>query len=124
MSGPHDRESAHKNGLSTFPFPFLDQNQRDAVVKLQNEFIDEVEIIGRAWFGRVRSEIEICTDLATKLSKSRTLPEGLAAYRGWVSQHVQISFENGQLLFDETQKMIAAFSRAAHTGGKRGAEPN
>ena len=35
----------------------------------------------RAWITRMRSEIELWSDLATKVTASRSVPEGLGAYR-------------------------------------------
>ena len=57
------------------------KDRTEAMLNLQREMLDELEQASRAWITRMRSEIELWSDLATKVTASRSVPEGLGAYR-------------------------------------------
>jgi len=88
------------------------KERADAMLKIQKELLDEYEKASHAWLARVKSEVDLWSDLATKVAASHSIPEGLETYRSCVSQRVQMAVEDGQRLFDETQKMIATITKS------------
>jgi len=87
------------------------KDRTEAMLNLQKELLDESEQAGRAWVERVKSEVELWSDLATRVTASQSLPESLAAYRDCVSQRMQMAVEDGRRLFEEGQKLIATVTK-------------
>jgi len=92
------------------------QNQANAALKLQSEFLGEVEDTGRTWLARARREAELWSALAAKLAVSRTIPEAFDAYRDCFAQRMQMTAEDARTVFDEYQQfastMVKPFSHA------------
>jgi hypothetical protein len=96
----------------------LGKQQTDAMLKMQKELLDEYEKASRAWLARMKSEIALWSDLATNVTASHSVPEGLDACREFVSQRMQMAAEDGQRLFGEGQKMMVAITNSfnGHAG--------
>lgn len=94
----------------------LGKRQTDTVLNLQKELLNAYEEASRAWLSRVKSEVELWSNLAAKLNASRSVPEGLETYRDCVSQRVQMAAEDGQRLFDDGQKIIGVITRSLNGG--------
>lgn len=54
--------------------------------------------------------------MVAKVTSSRSIPEGLEAYRDCVAQRLQMAAEDGRRLFDEGQKAMAAVTKAVFNG--------
>ena len=78
------------------------------------------EETSRSWVERVKAEVELWSDLAAKLSASRSAPDGLQACRDSVAQRMKMAAEDGQRLFEEGQKVIGAVSRSMSTNWPKG----
>jgi hypothetical protein len=78
----------------------LGKRQTDAVLNLQKEL----------------SEVELWSNLASKLTATHSVPEGLETYRDCVSQRVQMAAEDGRHLFDDGQKIIGVITRSLNGG--------
>jgi hypothetical protein len=94
----------------------LGKLQTNTVVNLQKELLDAYEEASRAWLSRVKSEVELWSNLATKLTATRSVPEGMEAYRDCVSQRVQMAADDGRRLFDDGQRIIGALTRSLNGG--------
>lgn len=87
------------------------------MLKVQKELLNEYEEAARAWAARVKSEIELWSDLAAKVTASHSIPEGLEAYRDFASQRIQMAVEDGKRLFDEGQKVISVVTKSFKGNG-------
>ena len=87
---------------------------------LQKDLLDAYQEVGQAWIDRVRSEVQLWSDLAAKLATSRSFPEGLEAYRDCISHRLRMAAGDGQRLLDDGQKVIASVtnSRSEKKPGK------
>ena len=56
-----------------------------------------------AWLDRVKSEVELWTELATKLSSTRSFRDALGTYQQCVTQRMQMAAEDGRRMSDEYQ---------------------
>ena len=90
----------------------LGKRQTDAVLNLQKELLDTYEEASRAWLSRVKSEVELWSNLASKLTATHSVPEGLETYRDCVSQRVQMAAEDGRRLFDEVRRSSVSITRS------------
>lgn len=92
----------------------------EVMLSMQNELLDAFEQAGRAWFGRVKSDMQLWSELATKLSATKSVPEDLHVYQKYVAQRIQMVAEDGQRLFDECQKITDQVTRLMSSGWMTG----
>jgi hypothetical protein len=71
------------------------KEQTDALMSLQKELSDAYEQVTNRWASRVKSEVELWSELGKKVTASRSVPEGLEAYRDGVAQRLQMAAEDG-----------------------------
>ena len=84
----------------------------NAATNLQGELSETYEQASRSWLSRVNSEIALWSELATKLSTPRSIPEVLEVYQRCAAQRMQLAVEDGQRLFDECQRITQRITQA------------
>jgi hypothetical protein len=72
---------------------------------VQNELVDAYEQASRAWLARVKSEVDLWSELAAKLSSAHSIPEAMTAYQQCVTHRMQMAAEDGRRLYDDCQKI-------------------
>jgi hypothetical protein len=77
---------------------------------------DAYEQASGAWLARVRSEVNLWTELAAKLAATRSLPEALGTYQECVIQRMQMAAEDGRRMSEECQKLLQRFARPLPNG--------
>jgi hypothetical protein len=87
-----------------------------AMLNLQKELLDAYENASRAWLTRVKSEVDLWSELAAKLSSTKSPPEALEAYRECVAQRMQMAAEDGQRLMEDCQKITQKITRSMSNG--------
>ena len=94
------------------PLPF-EKAQTEAMFSLQKDLVELYELSSRAWLDRAKSEMELWSRLATKLTGTRSVPEAMEAYQNCVTEQMHMSADDGKRLFDDckkiTQKIAGAF---------------
>jgi len=110
-------ETTNLNAMSFFQFG---KDQTEAMLSIQKEIMAAYEEASHAWVERVKSEVALWSALASKLSASKSLPDGVDAYRDVVAQRMKLAAEDGQRLFEEGQKIIGAVTRSLSNGGPKG----
>ena len=88
------------------------QEGSEAMVNMQKELLDGYEQASRAWLARVKSEVDLWSDLATKLSATRSMPEALESYQKFVTQRMQMAAEDGRQLVEDCQKITQKMTRS------------
>jgi hypothetical protein len=73
---------------------------------------------GRAWLDRVKSEVDLWTELAAKLSSTRSHPGRLGTYQECVTQRMQMAAEDGRRMSDECQRFLQNLPACCPTGGR------
>jgi|SRR5262245_37722606 len=94
--------------------------QTEAMLNLQKELMDECDRASRAWLDRVKSEMDLWSRLATKLSSTHSVPEALEAYQKCVVERMQMTAEDGRRLFDDCQKITQKITRSMSSGKPTG----
>lgn len=98
------------------PFFNWSQDRTDAALVLQKALLESYEQASRAWLARVQSEVALWSELATKLTATRSVPEALEACTKSVSQRMQMAADDGRQLTDEAQKITQKFTQAIGNG--------
>jgi hypothetical protein len=58
------------------------------MVNMQKELLDVYVQASGAWLARVKSEVDLWSELAAKLSATRSMPEALESYQKFVTQGI------------------------------------
>ena len=90
--------------------------QTEATLKVQKDLLDTYEQASRAWLARVQSEVELWSQLATKLTATRSIPEALGAYQESVSQRMQMAADDGRRLSDDCKEMMEKVTKSLSQG--------
>ena len=104
------------------PMPFLEvgKEQTEAMLRMQKELIDAYEQASRAWLERVKSEVDLWSELASKLTATRSVPEALEAYQACAAQRMQMATEDGRRVADECQAIMQKITRSLSNGWPSG----
>ena len=102
-----------KSGATSSPA----QERSEAMVNMQKELLDVYEQASRAWLARVKSEVDLWSDLATKLSATRSMPEALESYQKFVTQRMQMAAQDGRQLVEDCQKITQKMTRSLSGNG-------
>ena len=94
----------------------LGKEQTEAMVNMQKELLDAYEQASRTWLARVKSEVDLWSELATKLSATRSVPEAMSAYQECAAQRMQMAAEDGQRLLADYQKITQQIARSLGNG--------
>jgi ABC-type uncharacterized transport system involved in gliding motility auxiliary subunit len=92
------------------------QERTGAALTLQKELLASYEQVNRAWFARVQSEVGLWSDLATKLTATKTVLEALEAYAKCISDRMKMAADDGRLLSDEAQQITQKITKALGNG--------
>ena len=82
----------------------------------QNELLDVYEQASRAWLARVKSEVDLWSELAAKLAATHSIPEAMTAYQQCVTQRMQMAAEDGRRLYDDYQKVTHKITESLSHG--------
>jgi hypothetical protein len=96
------------------------KEQTEAMLNVQKELLGAYEDASRAWLARMKSEVDLWSGLAAKLTATRSVPEAVAAYQECVAQRMKMAAEDGQRLAEECQKSMNKISRAFSNGWPTG----
>ena len=110
-----DKVAASKRGTS----PFLSnwgQDRTEATLSLQKALLESYEQTSRAWLDRMQSEVSLWSDLANKLSGTKTVPETVEICTKFGSQRMQMAADDGRRLVDETQQITRKIARSMGNG--------
>ena len=97
-----------KGSTATGAVPFMNwgQEQSQATLAFQKEFLASYEEASRAWFTQMQSQFTLWSGLPAKMTATHSVPEALEAYTKCVSESIKMATEDGQRLAEETQKTV------------------
>ena len=87
-----------------------------AMPDAQREFLEACEQANRAWLARVKSEVDLWSELARKLSTTRSAPEALDAYQTCMAERIQMAAEDGRRLLHDCQEITQKLNRSLSGG--------
>ena len=91
-------------------------NERtEAMLRLQKELLDMCDQASRDWLTRLKSETELWTGLATKLTETRSVPDAMKLYQECILQRVEMAKTDAQRLSDECGTIVRRVNRSLTT---------
>jgi len=94
------------------------QVRTEAALALQKDLLAAYDEASRTWLARVQSEVALWSDLATKLTQTRSVPEAIETYAQCVSQRMKMAIDDGRLLADEAQQIAEKITKPLGNGGR------
>lgn len=120
---PNTEKSANSSALN-FPsieFAEMGKQRFEAAVEIQNKLLDKLQEMNREWLARVQSEVELASDISSKLTTARSLPEVATAYQEWASRRMSMLAEDGRRFIADGQRLVETGARLFSNGRSSGA---
>jgi hypothetical protein len=83
---------------------------------MQKDLLETYDQMSHAWISRVRSELDLWSELATKLAGMRSVPSAMEACQECVAKRMKLARDDGKHLFADSNKFIRTFTRSASNG--------
>ena len=102
-------EQTEKSPLFNFAradFGATAKRQIDAITKAQSEALDSFQEMNQQWLDRIQTEARLVSELASKLTAARSVPDAITAYQNWGSRRFEMMAEDTKHLWDDTQKFM------------------
>ena len=77
-----------------------------AIVEMQKAFLDTIESINQAWFERAKSEASLASELVTKLTAARSVPETASIYQECMGKRMDLLADDSRRLLADSQRFI------------------
>ena len=115
MASKDSTDSAvSKMGAS--PIFSMGQQQIDAALAAQKALMDSYEQANRTWLARVQAEIALWSDLATKLTTTRSAPEAIETCSKCFSERMQMTVDDGRQFAKDSQQITQKVAQALSNG--------
>ena len=79
--------------------------QTEAMFNLQKELLDEYAEASRVWLDRVKSEVELWSELPAKITTARSVLEFMQVYQKCVAAQMEMNSKDGRRLLDDSQRI-------------------
>ena len=89
----------------------MGKKRAEAMAAIQADVFKELQEVGQHWVDRAKFEADLASELVSKLTSARSVPETVTAYQEWASRRMQIALEDGQHLFADNIKMVETAAR-------------
>jgi len=84
--------------------------------KAQTEQLSNFQETNRQWLERVQAEANLASELVSKLTAARSIPDAMSAYQEWGSRRLEMMAEDTKHLMDNTQKFMQTSARLIANG--------
>jgi hypothetical protein len=113
-----NKETMGSQAQKAVPPPLMNwgQEQSEAAMALQKTLLESCDQASRVWLARVQSEMSLWSDLANKMSGTKSIPEAFDTYTKGVSQRMQMAAEDGKRLVEEYQQLTQKIAKSLGNG--------
>ena len=109
-------EKSSLPNLMPTEFAELGKKRIEEFVNTQKELVEKFQEMNRQWFDRAQAEANLASELASKLTAARSIPDAMAAYQEWASRRFEMMAEDGKHLLADTQKFMEAATHLLPNG--------
>ena len=96
------------------------KERSETIGHMQEDLLDAYEQSSRAWLARVKSEVDLWSELAAKLSATRSMPEALDSYQRFVMQRMEMAAQDGKQLVEDCQDIARKMTKSLSSGWPTG----
>ena len=94
----------------------MGEARTEAMLAMQKDLVNVFEKISRTWAARIKSEADLWSEFATKISTAGSPPNALEACQHCMTLRMQMAAEDGRQLLDDSQQIMGAITRAMTNG--------
>ena len=98
-------------------FAVTAKRQIEAITRAQSEALDNFQEMNQQWLDRIQAEASLASELASKLTAARSVPDAITAYQNWGSRRFEMMAEDTKHLWDDTQKFMQVSARVLQSQG-------
>ena len=110
------KEKSSSPNLMPAEFAEMGKRRVEEFVHTQTELVEKLQEMNRQWFDRAQSEANLASELASKLTAARSIPDVMAAYQEWASRRFEMMAEDGKHLLADTPKLTEAATHLLPNG--------
>ena len=92
------------------------EKQFKVVGETQKDIFEMWAKMNQHWMERAAAEAKSMTDLGSKLTSTRSLPEAVEAYQQWMTQRTKTLAEDSQHFMADCQKFLDGVTRSLPNG--------
>jgi hypothetical protein len=82
------------------------KKQIEEFANAQTKQLDRLQEANRLWLDRIQAEANLASEVASKLSSARSLPEAMTACQYWGKRRVEMMAEDTKHILDDTQNLM------------------
>jgi hypothetical protein len=116
IPGRSSQAAFHPIALNPIEFAEIGKKRFEEFVNLQIQLLDTFQETNRQWFDRAKSEADLASEFASKLSAARSLPEAMTACQQYSGRRFEMMAEDGKHLIEDGQKFIEMGARLFSNG--------
>jgi hypothetical protein len=110
-------EKSPQFNLATADLAATAKKQIEAFTNAQSEALDNLQEMNHQWLDRIQAEAALASELASKLTASRSIPEAITTCQKWGSRRFEMMADDTKHLWDDTQKFMQASARLLQLQG-------
>ena len=111
------------SNLVSGDFAELSKKRLAAMVEMQKAFFDTIESMNQAWFERAKSEATLASELVTKLTAARSVPETASVYQECLGKRMDLLADDSRRLLSDGQRMVNLGARFLANGANGSENP-
>jgi hypothetical protein len=92
------------------------EKQFQVVAETQKDIFDTLMTMNQHWMTRAAAEAKSVTDLGSKLTSARSLPDAVQAYQQWMTERTKTLAEDSQHFMADCQKFMDGVTRSLPKG--------
>jgi hypothetical protein len=94
--------------LNQLPVDFAEtaNEQLEEFADVQTELLARFEEANKWWLDRVQAEANFTSDVVSKLSSARSIPDAITACQDWSARRFEMMAEDASHILDDTQKFM------------------
>ena len=78
----------------------------DAIIHMQRELCDAFGEMNRDWFARAQAEANLASELATRLTTARSVPDTAILCQEWMGRRMEMFAENSRRFVADSQRFV------------------
>jgi hypothetical protein len=78
----------------------------DAFIHMQRELCDTLGEMNREWFARAQAEANLASELATRLTTARSVPDTAIMCQEWAGRRMEMFAENSRRFVADSQRFM------------------
>ena len=84
--------------------------------QLQSELFEIIKQSNQHWLDRTQTEAALASDLATKLTAARTIPDSTAACQEWAGRRIALATKDAEYVAAESRRLFETAARLFSNG--------